>query len=489
MLASIRCGRNLVTSTLASSSKRTFVTGEPDGPQMLTDCPGPKSKAILEDLSKIHAMQSIAYPVDYEKSLGNYIVDADGNTMLDVFTSISSIPLGYNHPDLLDIFKDPAVITTMVNRPALGVYPAKEWPDMLRTVLMSIAPKSLESGHVTTMACGSCSVENSFKMMYFKYMDKVRGGRDFNEEEMQSCMFNQKPGTPSLSILSFDGGFHGRTHGSLSCTHSKAIHKLDVPLFDWPCADFPRYKYPLEENVKENEAEDQRCLAKVEELLEAGDKKGVPVVGMIVEPIQSEGGDHHGSNAWFQGLQDICAKYDIVFCIDEVQTGGGPTGKIWAHEYFNLSGPPDIVTFSKKMLTGGFYNKAELSPKQGYRIFNTWVGDPGKVVLLDAVLKTVKKDNLLDNTLKAGEVLMSGMKNLEKKYPGLVHSTRGIGTFIAFDADTSARRDKILMDLRKEGVNCGGCGPAAIRLRPALIFQPKHADIFIAKMDQVLGSY
>ena len=83
-----------MTSTLASSSKRTFVTGEPDGPQMLTDCPGPKSKAILEDLSKIHAMQSIAYPVDYEKSLGNYIVDADGNTMLDVFTSISSIPLG-----------------------------------------------------------------------------------------------------------------------------------------------------------------------------------------------------------------------------------------------------------------------------------------------------------------------------------------------------------------------------------------------------------
>ena len=112
------------------------------------------------------------------------------------------------------------------------------------------------------------------------------------------------------------------------------------------------------------------------------------------------------------------------------------------------------------MLTGGFYNKAELSPKQGYRIFNTWVGDPGKVVLLDAVLKTVKKDNLLDNTLKSGEcvwssavclqsyklfvyisgeVLMTGIKNLEKKYPGLVHSTRGIGTFIAFDADTSAR--------------------------------------------------
>ena len=74
---------------------------------MLTDCPGPKSKAILEDLSKIHAMQSIAYPVDYEKSLGNYIVDADGNTMLDVFTSISSIPLGlYTYMSNIMIWKN-----------------------------------------------------------------------------------------------------------------------------------------------------------------------------------------------------------------------------------------------------------------------------------------------------------------------------------------------------------------------------------------------
>ena len=125
--------------------------------------------------------------------------------------------------------------------------------------------------------------------------------------------------------------------------------------------------------------------------------------------------------------------------MDEVQTGGGPTGKIWAHEFFNLSGPPDIVTFSKKMLTGGFYNKPELSPKQAYRVFNTWVGDPGKVVLLEAVLKTIKKDNLLQNTKEAGKVLLDGMKALEKKYPGLVHSSRGIGTFIAFDADTGAR--------------------------------------------------
>ena len=160
---------------------------------------------------------------------------------LNIQKIINVYILGYNHPALLDCFKDPANITTMVNRPALGVYPAKEWPDMLQNVLMDVAPKGLENGHITTMACGSCSVENSFKLMYFKYMDKVRGGRDFNKAEMESCMVNKGPGTPKLSVMSFDGGFHGRTHGSLSCTHSKAIHKLDVPLFDWPTADFPRY--------------------------------------------------------------------------------------------------------------------------------------------------------------------------------------------------------------------------------------------------------
>ena len=94
------------------------------------------------------------------------------------------------------------------------------------------------------MMCGSCSNENAFKMMCFKYMEKERGGKPFSKEEEESCMINQVPGSPKLSILSFHGGFHGRTGMSLCTTHSKPIHKLDVPLHDyWPTCDFPRYKY------------------------------------------------------------------------------------------------------------------------------------------------------------------------------------------------------------------------------------------------------
>nr|MBE5725107.1 putative4-aminobutyrate aminotransferase, mitochondrial-like [Cucujiformia] len=223
----------------------------------------------------------------------------------------------------------------------------------------------------------ACSNENAYKNIFMKYQKEQRGGDlRFTEEENRSCMINMPPGSPQLSLLSFHGAFHGRTFGALSTTHSKAIHKLDVPAFDWPIAHFPQYRYPLEDNVKENEAEDAKCLAEVEDLFHKYEKKGVPVAGIVVEPIQSEGGDNEASPQFFQGLQDIAHKNKAYLLIDEVQTGCGATGKMWCHEHFNLKSPPDIVTFSKKMLIGGYFHKAEMRADQPYRVFNTWMGDP-----------------------------------------------------------------------------------------------------------------
>lgn len=214
---------------------------------------------------------------------------------------------------------------------------------------------------MTTMACGSCSNENAFKAIFFWYRKKERGGKDFSKSEIETCMNNQAPGSPPLAILAFDGAFHGRTLASLTCTHSKPIHKIDVPCFDWPVAQFPRYKYPLEDNIRENQEEDKRCLADVEEKIEQWAKKGIPVAGIISEPIQAEGGDHHGSSEFFQGLQRLAKSKGAALLIDEVQTGGGPTGTLWCHEQFNLPSPPDVVTFSKKMQSGGFFNLPEFT--------------------------------------------------------------------------------------------------------------------------------
>ena len=107
-------------------------------------------------------------------------------------------------------------------------------------------------------------------------------------------------------------------------------------------------------------------------------------------------------------------------------------------------------------------------------------------MLLDAVLKTIRSEALLENTLAAGDVLLGGLKELEARYPHYLSAARGRGTFCAIDCDTGARRDQVLAGLRARGVHCGGCGEAAIRLRPALVFQPHHANIVLETLEDVI---
>ncbi|XP_068629535.1 probable 4-aminobutyrate aminotransferase, mitochondrial [Battus philenor] len=460
-----------------SRSSSVCVKSEPEEPRITTSIPGPKTQQLLKQLSKLQQAGSVQLFADYDKCVGNYFVDADGNVFLDAFTQISSLPLGYNHPKLMDAFDDKHYLKQLINRPALGVFPSSKWPEMLNNILMAVAPPGLKC--VSTMMCGSCSNENAFKSVFIWYRTKERGGKiDFTPEEMNSCLINQPPGSPHLSILSFKTGFHGRTLGALSTTRSKAIHKLDCPAFEWPCASFPKYKYPLNEHERENCEEDQKCLSQVEDIIHK-QKQCNPVAGVIVEPIQAEGGDNEGSPEFFQCLQKICKKNGVALIIDEVQTGCGPTGKMWCHEHFNLPSPPDIVTFSKKMLSGGFYFNESFMPPQPYRIFNTWMGDPGKLILLEKVIKVMNEENLICNTKHTGNHLKKGLLELEKELPNVISSVRGRGTFLAFDAPTAEARDKINIDLKKNGVLSGACGVKAIRIRPALIFQKKHADIYL----------
>jgi 4-aminobutyrate aminotransferase/(S)-3-amino-2-methylpropionate transaminase len=124
--------------------------------------------------------------------------------------------------------------------------------------------------------------EGAFKAAFMNYMHKERkGALTFTQEELSSCMINEAPGTPNLSIMSFTGGFHGRSLGALSATRSKAIHKVDIPAFHWPVAPFPQLKYPLEEHTSENAAEEARCLARMDELMTEW-KKTSPVAGVIM---------------------------------------------------------------------------------------------------------------------------------------------------------------------------------------------------------------
>ncbi|VEN49942.1 unnamed protein product, partial [Callosobruchus maculatus] len=195
----------VLQNALKTGSTRsvTSLAGEPTEPKIHTEIPGPKSKSYMNELNSISQFGSVQLVADYDKSIGNYLIDVDGNTFLDAFTQISSVPIGYNHPEMIKVFHDEAKLKALINRPAIGVFPGHYWPAKLKEVLLSVSPGL---PHVMTMMCGSCSNENAYKAIFIAYRKHQRGEKvDFTELEMTSCMVNKPPGAPNLSLLSFHG--------------------------------------------------------------------------------------------------------------------------------------------------------------------------------------------------------------------------------------------------------------------------------------------
>lgn len=458
-----------------SSPDHSFFPNEPDAPHVRSEIPGPQAKKAIQNLDRVFDTRSVSLLANYNDSVGNYIADVDGNLLLDVYAQIASIPLGYNNPALLAAASSPEMASSLVNRPALGNFPQHDWAEILETGLLKVAPKGLNQ--VFTATAGSDAVETAYKAA-FMYRRRQERGEDveFTPEEMSSAMNNQSPGSPPLSILSFRSGFHGRLFGSLSTTRSKPIHKLDIPAFDWPQAPFPRLRYPLERHAHENAEEEARCLAETESLIQNFHQ---PVAAIIVEPIQAEGGDNHASPAFFRSLREITTRNNVLFIVDEVQTGIGATGKFWAHEHWDLASPPDMVTFSKKAQAAGwYYGNPLLRPNKPYRQFNTWLGDPSRAILFRAIVQEIDRLGLVEHTKRVGDYLYAGLETLARRFPDEILNLRGKGqgTFIAFD---SPRRDDVVRRAKDVGLNIGGSGQRAVRLRPMLVFDNPHGEFFI----------
>ncbi|KAG7899599.1 hypothetical protein KL907_004951 [Ogataea polymorpha] len=464
-----------------------FFPEEPSAPKIVTDSiPGPKGQNAIKSLNEVFDARCVYFLADYRKSIGNYIVDADGNTLLDCYAQIASIPLGYNNPELIKVAKSDEMVSAIVNRAALGNFTGVEFENIQRS-LLKYAPKGQK--YVWNALSGADANELAFKAVFFNYQSTKRGfEKPFSAEEEQSCMENQAPGNPELAILSFGRAFHGRLFASGSVTRSKPVHKMDMPSFKWPKAEFPSYKYPLEANEEFNKKEDERCLSIVEEYFKTWH---CPIAGVIVEPIQSEGGDNHASAVFFQGLRDITLKYGAKLIIDEVQTGCGATGIMWEHERYNITPPPDLVTFSKKMQSAGyFFNDQKLIPNMPYRQFNTWCGDEKLVMLAAAICKEIQEKNLLTSIKETGDFLYQKLEGLQKQYPDFLKNLRGKGKacFIAFDMPSSEKRTEFLNKMRISGVNIGGCAEVGVRLRPTLVFEKKHAQILVDILQKVLAT-
>ncbi|EME27928.1 4-aminobutyrate aminotransferase, mitochondrial [Galdieria sulphuraria] len=451
-------------------------------PEVFTNVPGPRSKTLIKQLNEVQDSRRVIVFTDMEKSRGCYLVDADGNVLLDLFGQIASLPLGYNHPTLLEALKSPEFPSYFVQRPALAIFPPIQWYKVLKEALLSVAPKGL-SEVFTFCSCGSVANENAFKAAFIWKASIIKGRNTPTEEELNSAIGNRQPGAPEMAILSFEKALHGRTLGALSTTHSKGIHKVDIPAFAWPIAPFPNLLFPLDKHRIQNEYEEEYCLQKIEYILQTS---AITIAGVIVEPILSEGGDLIATPSFYCKLRQLAEFYQIAFIVDEVQTGCGSTGTFWAHEQWQLENPPDIVTFGKKMQVSGFYTKMEFRPPQPSRISNTWMGDPLRLLLCEKIIKEIESRQLLERVSNVGAFISLGLEQLSESYPETISNVRGLGTFLAFDSSTESIRDIILTKARNKGLLLGECGIKTVRLRPPLILQLREAKVFLELLSQVL---
>ncbi|MSQ00555.1 MAG: aminotransferase class III-fold pyridoxal phosphate-dependent enzyme [Myxococcales bacterium] len=456
------------------------ISGEPVAAHVATAIPGPRSQALRARHGLIQDARTIHFYQDARASIGNYLRDVDGNTLLDVYGHIAAVPLGYNHPDLLHAWRGGRFDWCAGWRPSLGVAVPPEWVDVAEA-LMGVAPAGMS--HVFTVTTGAEAVENALKAAFVAFAARRRGGAPATVSELESCMQNAQEGANRMKVISFAGGFHGRSLGALSATRSKAVHKLDFPAFDWPMVEFPANLFPLAEHAAANGEAELRALADVEAAFR---RHPEDVAALIVEPIQGEGGDRHASPAFFVGLRRLCTRYGAAFIADEVQTGVGSTGRMWAHEAWGPDGAPDLVTFSKKMQLGGYYGRPEFVAAEPLRLFNTWLGDPLRGAQAQVILEVIERDRLVEATALVGQELVAGLAALCDRHPGVLSQARGQGTFAAIDAVDAPTRDRIVRAALALGVEMGGSGTRSLRFRPALVFAPRHVDELLDRLDRAI---
>ncbi len=446
-------------------------------PRVKTPVPGPQGRALMErgglDMQSVYR----SLVIDDAQSHGVYLVDVDGNQWLDMFASFALGALGYNHPSLTATAQSPAFVRAAVNPTSTPFITTPSWFDVLEG-LARYKPSWAE-----TMFCvdaGGEGVEAALKAAFIRHGERARErqGRPADplalpEDEQARILDNA--GTGAV-VVAFDGAFHGRGLGPLSATHSKVIHKADMPAFRWPMAPFPGNRFPLARHAEENARREAEALAALERILD-----GHEVAALLVEPVQSEGGDRHASPAFFQALAALARERDIALMFDEVQTGVGISGTLWAHEQLGVA--PDLMSFGKKMQMGGFFARAELTVKQFGRMYQTRNGDRCRGMLALATLRAIDDEDLLRNVRETGAYFLQRLEELSARYPALISEPRGRGFLLAFDLPSAAARDDFLKRARARGVLASYTGARSVRLRPHLITRADHVDLAAAAFD------
>ena len=210
------------------------------------------------------------------------------------------------------------------------------------------------------------------------------------------------------------------------------------------------------------------------------------ISSIIIEPIQGEGGDNHFREAFLRQLRKLANEHEFLLIYDEVQTGIGITGKMWAHEHFEIK--PDLMSFGKKTQCCGIFGGLRLEEiennvfKESSRINSTFGGNLVDMVRFTIYLELIEKENLIVKASENGAYLLSRLNSFQNKYNDLISNVRGRGLFCAFDLPTAGKRDNFITNMEKEGAIILGCGHNSIRFRPHLNISKNEIDQAISMM-------
>ena len=432
-------------------------------PRLTGELPGPKAKEIIErDQAVLSPSYTRCYPLVIKRGEGAVVEDVDGNRFLDFNAGIAVVAAGHSHPRVIAAIQQQAAQFLHMSGTDFYYESMVQLAEKLAALTPGGMPRRVYFGNSGTEA-----IEAALKLA------RYHSGRD--------------------QFIAFLGGFHGRTMGALSLTGSKVTQRRrfhpSLPVQHIPYA----YCYRCAYN-KEPSTCDVECVKVIEDRLFKTILPAEEVAAIVVEPVQGEGGYLVPPAKFHHELRRIADQYGILLIHDEVQSGMGRTGKMFASEHFGVT--PDIVTLAKGIASGmplcATVAKAEVMNWTPGAHASTFGGNP---VSIASALTTIEllEESLIANAAEVGTYMLDRMRGWPMRFK-YVGDVRGLGLMIGFelvyDQDTKERapelRDRLEMMAFERGLLILGCGPNSIRLCPPLVINHDQADYALDTLEQCL---
>ncbi|GGJ79229.1 acetylornithine aminotransferase [Pilimelia anulata] len=403
-------------------------------PDLLTPVPGPQAKLVLErDAAITSPSLPRAYPMTPRRGFGCALEDVDGNLFLDFNAGIAVNSTGHAHPTVVAAVQEQAaeLLHYSASDFYLPIY------GQMAEALAATAPMS-GPVRVFLSNSGAEAVEGALKLA------RYATGRQY--------------------AISFYGAFHGRSYGALSLTASKAkYHKGFGPLLPGvlhaPYAPAP--------------------VSYLTDVLFRYEVDPTEVAAVFVEPIQGEGGFIVPPADWLRELREVCDRYGILLVADEVQSGMGRTGRMWAIEHFGVE--PDILTSAKGIASGlplgaiiARRDLMESWPAGAHG--STYGGSPVPCAAGLATLRVIAEEDLLANATARGDALLLGLRELAERYPRMVRDVRGIGLMLGVEFPEGRIANLVQEAAFHRGLLVLEAGENAIRMSPPLTVTAAQTD-------------